>query len=361
MVIVKSQLWREDMESFEQEYSMKRMILKDVIPLKLPLCISLEASNMCNFRCIMCYHGSAQYAEASKPLQNMDMSLFDKCICDIKQWCKKEKKKIKVMKLYSLGEPLIHPNIGDMVRVIKDADICELLEITSNASLLTNHTAEELVDNGLDIFRASIYSVNEIRNHEITQTSISPDSIKEKIIYMRQYRDKNGKSKPFISAKMIDSYSEENQKFIEIYSQIVDEAYIDKIMDSPANKDTVERYYKERAEKVREDISDKRLYKVRKACRYPFTHMTVRSDGKVIVCCADWLQKTVVGNVQRNSLEEIWNSKVLYDFRCMTLKTKGLGNSLCAQCDIPLRDFPEDDIDDFPLDKLQYWKEENTE
>ena len=87
-----------------------------------------------------------------------------------------------------------------MVRVVKDADICELLEITSNASLLTKHIAENLVDNGLDIFRASIYSVDDIRNQEITQTAILPDSIKEKIYYMRQYRDKNGKTKPFISA-----------------------------------------------------------------------------------------------------------------------------------------------------------------
>ena len=341
-------------KSFETEYSQKRQVLKDIIPLKLPLCISLEASNLCNFRCIMCYHGSDRYAEESKPLQHMDMSLFEKCVADIKTWCRKENAKIKVMKLYSLGEPLLHKNIGDMVRIIKEADICEMLEITSNASLLTKETAEKLVENGLDIFRASIYSVDEERNREITQTNVSPKQIEENIRYMREYRDSHGYEKPFISAKMIDSYSDENERFRSIYEEAADEAYLDKLMDSPANENTVERYYTDKAEEARKDIGDKRFCKERKACRYPFTHMTVRSDGKVLVCCTDWPQKTVVGNVLNESLEEIWHSKALYDFRCMTLKTKGLGNSLCALCDIPLRDFPEDNIDDFPIEKLSY-------
>lgn len=342
------------MKSFEKEYSQKRQILKKIIPLKVPLCISLEASNLCNFKCIMCYHGSDRYAEESKPLQNMDTAIFKKCLSDIKKWCQKENSLIKVIKLYSLGEPLLHPEISEMVRLIKESNICEILEITSNASMLTRETAEKLVDNKLDIFRASIYSVDEERNKEITQTNISPKQIQENIHYMRKYRDLHGCDKPFISAKMIDSYSEENERFRAVYETIADEAYLDKLMDSPANENTVKRYYTDKEEKARADIHDNRVYKDRKACRYPFTHMTVRSDGKVLVCCSDWPQKTVVGNVLIESLEEIWNSKALYDFRCMMLKTKGLGNSLCAQCDIPLRDFPEDDIDDFPIEKLNY-------
>lgn len=345
-------------KSFVNNYSQNRQILKDAIPLALPLCISLEASNLCNFKCIMCYHGSDRYAEESKPLKNMDMSLFLKCVEDIQKWCDKEESKIKLIKLYSLGEPLLHPDICDMVRVIKKANICNTLEITSNASLLTKEIAEKLVDNGLDIFRASIYSVDRDKSREITQTNVSPKQIEENIRYMKNYRDSRGYDTPFISAKMIDSYSDENERFRSIYTEVADEAYLDKLMDSPANENTVVRYYGERAEEARKDIGDSRLYKNRKACRYPFTHMTVRSDGKVLVCCTDWPQKTVVGDAVVESLQKVWHSKALYDFRCMMLKTKGCGNSLCAQCDIPLRDSPEDDIDDFPIERLSYREED---
>lgn len=341
-------------ESFVKNYSQGRQILKDAIPLALPLCISLEASNLCNFKCIMCYHGSDRYAEESKPLQNMDASLFMKCVADIRKWCEKEEAKVKLIKLYSLGEPLLHPNICDMVRTIKEADICDMLEITSNASLLSKETAEKLVDNGLDIFRASIYSVDEEKNRQITQTNVSPKQIEANIRYMKEYRDSHGYDIPFISAKMIDSYSDENERFRAIYKEAADEAYLDKLMDSPANDNTVERYYADKVDEARRDIGGSRIYKERKACRYPFTHMTVRSDGKVLVCCTDWPQKTVVGNAVNESLEDVWHSKALYDFRCMMLKTKGCGNSLCVQCDIPLRDSVEDNIDDFPIERLSY-------
>ena len=99
------------------------------------------------------------------------------------------------------------------------------------------------------------------------------------------------------------------------------------------------------------------LYKERKVCRYPFTHMTVRSNGDVVVCCTDWSRYTLVGSISDNTLEEIWNSKKLYDFRCMQLKTKGAHHALCATCELPLKDTSEDDLDDFPVEKLHYWGE----
>lgn len=57
------------------------------------------------------------------------------------------------------------------------------------------------------------------------------------------------------------------------------------------------------------NIVQSSYYKERKVCRYPFTHMTVKSNGEVVVCCADWMRNTLIGNVMSNSMEEIWNSK----------------------------------------------------
>ena len=40
----------------------------------------------------------------------------------------------------------------------------------------------------------------------------------------------------------------------------------------------------------------------------------------------------------------------------MTLLTKGQGNNLCQKCEIPLRGYPEDDIDGVDINKFTYWK-----
>lgn len=342
--------------SFETLYSSQRMVLKDVLPLELPLCISLEASDICNFKCVMCCHGNPEYNQYAHSLTSMELSLFKKCVNDITTWCSETGKKVKVIKLYSLGEPLVNPNIVEMVRIVKKADICELLEITSNSSLLTESVGKGLVDCGLDIFRASIYSVDEKRNKEITQSIIHPQTIADNIRKMKEYRDAQGKTLPFISAKMIDSYSDENEVFLKKYRDIADEVYIDKIMDSSGTGETIKAYYQDKCEEAMNDNARTRIFKSRRSCRYPFTHMTVKSDGQVIICCADWKNKTVIGNVNEKSLQDIWNSKELYDFRCMTLMTKGAGNELCRTCEIPLRDLPEDDVDGISIKRFSYKK-----
>lgn len=347
---------KEKINSFEENYANNRIMLKDEIPLELPLCISFEASGICNFKCVMCHHGNLKNNSDNRAMQNLPMPVLTKCVEELQNWCRRVGRKVKLIKLYSLGEPLVNPNIVSMVRIIKEADICDALEITSNSSLLSENVAKGLVDYGLDIYRASIYSVDEKRNAEITQSIFKPETIRNNIMRMKEYRDKQGKEKPFISAKMIDSYSDENERFMQNYEGVADEAYIDKIMDISGDGETLKRYYRDNSEKAFHDEERTRISKHYKSCRYPFTHMTVTGNGKVVVCCADWNMETLIGDVNNNTLQEIWNSKELYDFRCMTLLTKGQGNKLCKKCEIPLRGYPEDDIEGVDINRFTYWK-----
>ena len=131
----------EKINSFEENYANNRILLRDEIPLEIPLCISFEASDICNFRCVMCPHGNLEYSQYNHANQNMTMQLLQKCVGDLDKWCRAAGKKVKLIKLYSVGEPLVNPNIVSMVRLIKDADICDALEITSNSSLLSESVA----------------------------------------------------------------------------------------------------------------------------------------------------------------------------------------------------------------------------
>lgn len=338
-------------------YPDNRIVLKECLPLEIPLCVSIEPTNLCNFKCVMCFHGNNEYAEAAKPLKNMSMECFHKVIDELKSWIQKEEKKIKLIKLYSLGEPLIHPDICEMVRLLKEANVCQQIEITTNASLLSKEVAEKLVDYGLDIFRASIYAVRKEHNAYITKSKIEPQDIFEKIKYLKEYREKKGVSYPKIYAKMIDTFSEENKEFECLYHEVADIVAIDKLFQlTSGENDAYENFYNDRADTVHKKSMETNLYgeRDRKACRYPFTHMTIRNDGSVIVCCADWLKETKIGNIHKQSLKDIWESKTLYEFRCNMLKTKGLNIDVCRKCEIPYRNLPEDDIDDFPIEKLSY-------
>lgn len=343
------------MEKIKLVYQNNRTVLKDVLPLKVPMCISIEPTNLCNFKCTMCFHGNNEYAEEAKPLKNMDMDCFRKAVSDIKELVEESGEKIKIVKLYSLGEPLIHPEICEMIKEIKEAEICKEIEITSNGSLLTKEIAEKMVDYGLDILRISIYSVYEEKNREITKSCVGVDTIRDNIMYLRKYRDEKSAVKPVIIAKMFESFGDENRDFMNMYEKIADRVGVDELYQlNSVEKDVFENIYQDKAKYAKENFKSNNLYKERKVCRYPFTHVTVRNDGTVISCCSDWLKELKIGDIKKNSLKEIWESRTLYNLRCEMLENKGINIEACKHCEIPYRDSIEDNIDDFPVEKISY-------
>lgn len=348
---------KQNIVPWSTAYSMKRVSLRDSIPLEIPLCICIEPTNICNFKCLMCWQSTEEYKHEGGPFFNMDMDLFHKILVDIQALCKKTKKKIKLVKLYSTGEPLLHPEIAVMVREIKEADICNQVEITTNGALLTKAIAESFVQSGLDYLRVSVYSVLPERQAKVTQSHVRPEQILENVKYLKKYRDKQQKKKPFIAAKIMDTHTDENDRFREMYRSISDEQLIDVPWELPGLEEKpLNRLYGsgkngEEAEKAYlENVGTS----TRQVCRYPFTHLTIRNNGDAVVCCTDWARGTKLGNVCRQSIEEIWTSKELYDFRVMQLTNKGEYHSLCKECPIPLQNKPEDDLSGVPIEVLTY-------
>ena len=194
---------RTSMETpFSKAYIGNRVKLFDKVPLEMPLCVSIEPTNICNFKCLMCWQSTEEFKKCANPFGNMKMDVFEKTIADLRDMKKKTGKRLKFIKFYFRGEPLLHPKIGDMLKSVKEADITECTEITTNASLLTPEMARTFVECGLDYFRASIYSVIPKNQKRITQTSVTPETVKNNIQYLRKYRDEKGVTKPFICAKI---------------------------------------------------------------------------------------------------------------------------------------------------------------
>ncbi len=349
------------MKPFSTAYQSDRIKLVDAIPLSVPLCVSLEPTNICNFRCLMCWQGMEEYRHRGGPFMNMSADVFHKALQDMEDICAKGGSLIKLVKLYFAGEPLLNKNIGEMLRELKEAGVCQQVEVTTNASLLSAELSRAFVDYGLDYLRASIYSVYTDNHRRITQTEVPPNEIRDNIAYLRKYRDEQNKQKPYISAKIIDTHSEENDQFKEFYSGVSDEAWIDVPWDVAGTQEkALDRLYGSEGAgfEARKEYHETSLFKKRKACRYPFTHLVIKSNGDVVVCCMDWPRQTKLGNIMEESLVNIWEGKKLYDFRVMQLKTHGAGHPLCGTCEVPLRDCAEDDIDTLDIRKLTYTGEE---
>ena len=64
-------------------------------------------------------------------------------------------------------------------------------------------------------------------------------------------------------------------------------------------------------------------------CVIPWIHMHPWPDGRVFTCCLSELH-TPVGNLNKESLEEVWNSETMKQFRLDLLNGKKISN--CNRC-----------------------------
>jgi radical SAM protein with 4Fe4S-binding SPASM domain len=151
----------------------------------------------------------------------------------------------------------------------------------------------------------------------------------------------------------LDTFSADNEVFLDLFKPVADEVYLDKPHGwiRVKEKDFIEGYYGEDAARAKEDLLTNSTR--RTACPMPFTTMAVRANGDVSPCCVDFIGGTNLGNVDRTSLQDLWQSEEWYQFQKMHLENRMRENPSCARCDIYRNNhYTKDTVDGFPVERL---------
>lgn len=72
---------------------------------------------------------------------------------------------------------------------------------------------------------------------------------------------------------------------------------------------------------------------LRRPCFYPFYQVLVDYDGSVLLCPHDWGKKLVVGNLNRQSIHDLWDSRVMRRVR-RNLANSDRNFAPCNVCDV---------------------------
>lgn len=330
-----------------------RQNLIDIIPLEKPFTLLIEPSNYCNFHCISCFQSikADNYLKQHRGLMTLDT--YQTILNQFREW---EGDKLKVLKLSLYGEPFTNPQFCEMLKLAKEADIAERIETTTNASLITEEVAEKLVEYGIDYIRVSIYGGNQKRYEEVTNTAnVDMKAIYRNLGRIQELKKEKKLGKPFVSAKMLDTFTAENKEFLEKFSNVADEVYIDKPHNWIAHEEKSfigSLYKKEQEEALKKDLEE--TVSERIACPMPFTTLAVRCDGEVSPCCVDWVGGTNLGNILKEDIKDIWNGEAMFQFRKMQLENRRKENISCRNCELVQNDYyTRDNIDGFPVEKLR--------
>lgn len=303
---------------------LERVKLANVLPLETPFTLYVFPTTFCNFKCSYCAHslGLKKMKETYDfTAENMSLETFDKLISDLKQF----KQKIKVISLTGQGEPLINKDIPTMIRKIKEADICERVEIISNGALLTNELSLELINAGLDILRISLQGVTSEKYKEVCGVNIDFDKYLSQLAFY--HKSQTEKNKLYVKTLDIALDEGEEELFYNLFRDISDRMFIDKCQPIYENVELTKDY----------DINYDRygnIHEKRDVCTICFYMMGIFPNGDITPC--DAIYKPVVwGNVNTKDIYEIWNSQQRKDFLKLQLNRNRYANPKCKVCCAP--------------------------
>jgi len=267
-----------------------------------PSHLDVESASACQMRCPMCY--TTYMDDSLKGVMKWD--LYTRII-----------DQAALLGVYSVklswrGEPLLNKRIVDMVRYAKQKGIREVAFL-SNAEFLDREMAAALVDSGLDWLSVSADGVGEIYN-EIRRPAIFEETL-ERVAYMKQYRDGKGLTRPLLRVQSILSAVENDPgTYRKSWENIVDR--INVIADE--SRDFNEK-----------DLQWDRYF----VCPKPWQRMTIAYDGRVHQCISDYGAKKILGDVNQQSLHEVWHGEPNRKVRAAFLKHRYLeDNEPCSIC-----------------------------
>lgn len=312
-----------------------RTKLETVIPLSVPFIIYVDPSDVCNFRCKFCPTGDmALMKKVGRGLKVMDFDLYKKIVDDI---CKFERP-IKVLRLYKDGEPLLNPRFAKMVRYAKSKKCAERIDTTTNASLLNPKINREIIDAGLDRINISIEGVNAKQYVDFSNYKIDFNKLVANIEDLYRNR-KNCEIIIKINGDLISKKDEE--KFCDIFGKIADGISIEHIASCWPEFNLPQGFTANKSKGIYGQSIKEVL-----VCPYVFYSFAINSDGIASACFLDWQRKLVVGDVNKQSLTQIWHGSELQELRLEMLRGNRKSHPICNNCD-QLRRGQPDNIDDY--------------
>jgi radical SAM protein with 4Fe4S-binding SPASM domain len=303
-------------------YYLSRLLQKP-IQWGVPFSISIEPTTACNLRCPECPSGLRAF---SRPTGNLRSDFFRKTIDDLHR-------DLSFLIFYFQGEPYINPDFLDMVQYASQRGIYTIT--STNGHFLNEENARKTIESGLDRLIISVDgSTQEV--YEQYRKSGKLEVVLQGARNVVKWKKKLKSKTPHLIFQFLVVRPNEHQ-IPEIY-KLAEEIGIDEVKLKTAqiydyaqgnplipNQDRYSRYRKQADGSYR--IKNQLLnhcWKLWHAC-------VITWDGVVVPCCFDKDAQYRMGNLQEQSLREVWQQQPYREFRQQLLKGRDKID-ICTNC-----------------------------
>ncbi len=301
----------------------KKVCLTNVIPLSTPYLVYIDPSSFCNIKCNFCFHSLDDNLLKEKGFRPgiMKYELFTKIVNEFRAF----PDRVKSFKFCGLGEPLLNKSLPEMIAYTKKQDIADRIVLVTNGTLLTPELNSKLIESGLDDLLISVEGVSAQKYLDIAGIHMDYDKFLSGIEHFYKNR---GDCKVYVKLAHTGLDNSGESGFHKIFDDICDTAYVEYLTQIYQGVD-----YSDIIGDTSINQIGERVPKRVEVCFLPFINLAINVFGKVSPCIFDYKENIVVGDVNTESIINIWNSKRLNEFRVMHLRKERYQHNDCSICE----------------------------
>jgi MoaA/NifB/PqqE/SkfB family radical SAM enzyme len=231
---------------------------------------------------------------------------------------------LKYLHLAGFGEPLLHPEIAEMVGYARDRGIAEKICIITNGYCLTPELSDRLISAGLGELRVSLQGLDAEAYEKNCGIRVDFERLRKQLEYFYEHR---GDCVLYVKIpNNLLKDAKDKERFEQIFSDVADIVAVENLIPSNNLREAG-------GEEYSSMLKEGKITEI-SVCSGLFTSANVDVDGTLYACCfndengiAGPRLGTLVGE---NALGEIWNHGLHLELCRNALRHRSQG--VCASC-----------------------------
>ena len=266
-----------------------------------PAHLKIELTNYCNLACTFCPH-----EQMERSVGFMKTDLFKRIVDSSVHH-------VEFVYLHFMGESLVHPKIFDMIRYARSKGI--RAGLSTNASFLDEKRARGLLTSNIDFLIISFEGANPDTYEEVRLKGSYKETLQNIQSFYRLKREiPNGVA----SAVQMIHTSESDEEVEGFRGQWPEGVIIKKI--------------KNWGGQMPELTASKSVQNHLSPCALPWKELSVLWDGTLTLCANTYDREVVLGHLDEESLEEVWNGPKMQEIRRRHVARQVKGIPVCETC-----------------------------
>jgi len=272
---------------------------------KYPATVAIETNYYCNGKCFFCN----SVASDRKP-GRMAVPLFHKIIDEISSW------NVPItISLNVYGEPFLNPDWLHLFEYIRDtAPMCKISVVT-NGSAIDDEKLDHLMSfRNISSFGFSVYAIRPENYQRIM--GLPAETIDKVDHAIKRFSEERPDIPIGVACTFDPGYMSVQEK-----GEMI-EKWPGYVQPHPMVYTYQHRNYKQ-------------IFTPNVPCQQPFCSLPIYHDGRVPLCCFDAEGEVIVGDVNEQTVYEIWCGNELHDCRALHLNLERGLIPLCNGCNYP--------------------------